>query len=561
VPVFASGSLAETVTSDRPQRVRHAISIALPIALLAFQAVVWWWVPNSPLRALSGFLCVAGMFVSGWIGGLAGGLLTTVASVAPLAWLLLVSPAHTVVRSPPNPAVTLPLFLGLGLLFSVFHERLRRAQHRSRVAESARQDLEHELVEALDEQMFLARIGETFATSLECRETIARIAQMSVEVLGDFLVINLLDGGTLRRLKVACSDPARMELARAFEKLPREQFQPRLVRGAIETRKTQRWSAATPDEVLRPDVTDPAVRRLFDAMGAKSILFVPLIARGETIGVMSVVSSQPGRHYGPGDVRLAEEIARRAALALDNVHLYQTAREAIAARDEVLGVVAHDLRNPLSAIELGARLIQHGLTDGTPADLERPVEAILRGADRANRLIEDLLDIRRAQAGRLELRRGDISPAALLFDVVETHRPLFAARDVVLELDRLSALPAISADRDRLLQVLDNLLGNALKFTPQGGRVTAGGRDDGSAVVFWVADTGPGLPADEVSHLFDRFWQAGEDDRRGLGIGLAIARQVVEAHGGEIWATSESGHGTIVSFAIPARRLTSPSSV
>jgi signal transduction histidine kinase len=301
------------------------------------------------------------------------------------------------------------------------------------------------------------------------------------------------------------------------------------------------------------------VRALFDAMAAKSILFVPLIARGETIGVMSVVSSQPDRHYGPGDVRLAEEVARRAALALDNVHLYQVAREAIAARDEVLGVVAHDLRNPLSAIELGARLIQHRLIDGMP-DLERPVAAILRGADRANRLIEDLLDIRRAQAGRLELRREDLAPAALLFDVVEAHRPLFAARDVVLELDRLSALPAISADRDRLLQVLENVLGNALKFTPQGGRVTAGGYDDGDRVVFRVADTGPGLPADEVSHLFDRFWQAGEDDRRGLGIGLAIARQVVEAHGGEIWATSESGRGTIVSFAIPARRATSPSS-
>jgi signal transduction histidine kinase len=222
----------------------------------------------------------------------------------------------------------------------------------------------------------------------------------------------------------------------------------------------------------------------------------------------------------------------------------------------VLGVVAHDLRNPLTAIELGARLIQHGLADGSPVELERPVEAILRGADRANRLIEDLLDIRRVQAGRLELRREDIAPTALLFDVVEAHQPLFAARDVALELVSVSALPAIAADRDRLLQVFENLLGNALKFTPHGGRVTAGAYDDGNRVVFSVADTGPGLPAHEVAHLFDRFWQAREGDHRGLGIGLAIAREVVEAHGGEIWADSESGRGTTVSFAIPA---TSPS--
>jgi GAF domain-containing protein len=181
------------------------------------------------------------------------------------------------------------------------------------------------------------------------------------------------------------SATARAELARAFENLPREQFQPSLVRVAIETRTTQRWCAATPDEVLRSDAADPAVRSLFAAVEARAVLFVPLIARGETIGVMSVVTSEPGRRYGASDVRLAEEVARRAALALDNVHLYQTARDAIATRDEVLGVVAHDLRNPLSAIELGARLIKHGLADGSADGLEHPVEAILRGANRANR--------------------------------------------------------------------------------------------------------------------------------------------------------------------------------
>jgi signal transduction histidine kinase len=126
-----------------------------------------------------------------------------------------------------------------------------------------------------------------------------------------------------------------------------------------------------------------------------------------------------------------------------------------------------------------------------------------------------------------------------------------SAAQLHLELDVPSTLPTLWVDRDRVIQVFENLLANAMKFTPRGGRVTIGGREDAGGVVFRVADTGPGISPDKLSHLFDRFWQARDADRRGMGLGLAIAKQVVEAHGGEIWAESQVGRGTTFFFTIP----------
>ncbi|MGZ5968194.1 MAG: ATP-binding protein [Polyangiales bacterium] len=655
-------------------RARFAAAVLLPFVVLAIQSAAWPF-----LQPFSWFLFVAGVFLSSWMGGLLAGFLATLTSAA-LVWFYFLPPAHVFAKHQPNYFVSLALFLALGVLFSVFQERLRRAERSSRVAdeslraseaklagifstafdaiisvdddqrivlynsaaaqlfgytreevlgkpvtllmpdqfrslhaqhvrrfaagtETARamsvrpgtivglrkngeefpaeasiskldvnqrrlftvvlrdvtvqRRLERDLVKALDEQKLLASVGEMLASSLDPTETIVRVAQVSVELMGDFLIVDMLEEGTLRRLKVAHSDPAQADLARALERLPPEQFQPPPVLSALETKQTQLWREEIGDEVLRGHFPDADVRSLVKAMHAKSTMYVPLVAGGEAIGVMSFLSSKPDRHYDASDVRLAEEIARRAALALNNARLYKMACEAIEARDEILGVVAHDLRNPLSAIQLGAHVILSGLRPESRGKLQGSVEAILRSAKRANRLIEDLLEMRRAQVGRLTLRREDISATQMLVDLVEAQRPLLSAAMLALELDLPPALPNISADRDRVLQVFENLLGNATKFTPRGGKVTVGAFQQGDSVVFWVRDTGPGIPLDEVSHLFEKFWQVHDTDRRGVGLGLAIAKLVVEAHGGEIWAESDVGRGTTFFFTIPTSPRTS----
>ena len=282
---------------------------------------------------------------------------------------------------------------------------------------------------------------------------------------------------------------------------------------------------------------------------------VPLIARNVVVGVMSFLSSIPGRSYGPADVRLAEEIARRAALALENSRLYRLAHEAIAARDEVLGIVTHDLRNPLNAISMQASLLRGRWGDPERA-YPKAVDAIERAVHRMNRLIEDLLDVSCIEAGQLSIEQRRVRTAQVVTEALDGQRTMASAGDLELQLELVQEMPDLWADRDRLLQVFENLIGNALKVTPPGGRITVGAAPRAGEALFWVADTGPGMPAENLARAFDRFWQARKTSRRGAGLGLAIVKGIVEAHGGRVWLDSTVGRGTTAFFTIP----TAPSS-
>jgi signal transduction histidine kinase len=169
-----------------------------------------------------------------------------------------------------------------------------------------------------------------------------------------------------------------------------------------------------------------------------------------------------------------------------------------------------------------------------------------------NRLIEDLLDVARMEAGTLSLSPTPQPTESLLREAVEAAQPL--AGEVHLLLEEPGALPPVLADRDRLLQVFSNLLGNALKFTPRGGQVRVGARAQDEHVRFYVRDTGPGLNEDALAHIFDRFWQLDRKDRRGAGLGLSIVKGLVEAHGGRLRVESEPGHGSTFSFTVPVAR-------
>jgi signal transduction histidine kinase len=224
----------------------------------------------------------------------------------------------------------------------------------------------------------------------------------------------------------------------------------------------------------------------------------------------------------------------------------------LAARDEVLGIVAHDLRNPLQSIRLASQLLGAQLADhGDDGRGQKSVETIERSCGRAERLLRDLLDVTRSEAGHLALDRQPLSARQLVMDGVEAQQLLAASAELQLRLDVAADLPRVLGDRDRLLQVLENLIGNAVKFTPPRGQVTVGAAEVGDAVHFWVADTGTGIDADNLPHVFDRFWQAGRTERRGAGLGLAVCQGIVLAHLGRIWVDSTKGTGTIVHFTVP----------
>jgi signal transduction histidine kinase len=243
---------------------------------------------------------------------------------------------------------------------------------------------------------------------------------------------------------------------------------------------------------------------------------------------------------------ITNEIAR-----VQLARLYDDAREAADAREEVLKIVSHDLRNPLSTIGMAAEMILETEDEAAQA---RGVGIIRRTSERMNRMVQDLLDVAKLETGRLAIEVEDTTVGSLIDESVETLAPLAVEKGLALSAVLAPDLPGIHVDRGRILQVLSNIVGNAIKFTPDGGQITLHARTEVDAVRFAVSDTGPGIQPDQLQRIFGRFWQARPSDRRGLGLGLTIAKSIVEAHGGRIGAESRLGEGTEFWFTVPVAR-------
>jgi signal transduction histidine kinase len=242
----------------------------------------------------------------------------------------------------------------------------------------------------------------------------------------------------------------------------------------------------------------------------------------------------------------------RAALLRNEREARAAAEAAVKARDEVLRIVAHDIGNSLSAVKIHAMVLERTLpADG--AEARKRTEAIRHLTQQMDRLRQDLLDVAAIEAGRLSFEPGETSLPRVMDEVLGTVAEQAEEKGLAVECAFADDLPAVWADRERLQQVLGNLVGNAVKFTPAGGRILVrADRGEHGEVRVAVEDTGPGIPPEHLEHVFDRFWQARSTRRAGAGLGLAIARGVVEAHGGRITARSEVGKGTTFEFTLPA---------
>jgi PAS domain S-box-containing protein len=400
------------------------------------------------------------------------------------------------------------------------------------------------------EQRFLTEASVVLSSSLDYEQTLASVARLAVQQIADWCAVDLIDEhGHLRRLNIASADPAKSALHAALEQVPLDQERSFMLRSVIEGGRPTVIEHVTP-ELLESIAQRPEHLQALLATGVTSLMAVPLMARGQPLGVLLFGSSTASRVYGQDDLRLAEALAGRAAMAIDNARLYRAAVEATELRDQVLGVVAHDLRNPLSAILLQARALKR---PGPEPERRsgKSSDAIDRAVMRMNRLIQDLLDVGLMESGQLTIERARVAARELVTGAVDMHRPLASSSSLDLRVDLDRHVPDVWGDRDRLLQVFDNLIGNAIKFTRAGGDITVGAAPIDHEVVFWVADTGNGIAPEHLPRVFDRFWQATRTGRHGAGLGLPITKGIVEAHGGRIWVESTPGKGSTFSFTIP----------
>ncbi|WP_052517935.1 PAS domain S-box protein [Archangium violaceum] len=402
------------------------------------------------------------------------------------------------------------------------------------------------------EQRFLAAAGALLAESIDYEATLRQVARLTVPDLADACVVYLrTPEDQVGIAAVEHVDPHMTAFVREIrQRYPVRLDAPSGVGHVIRTGQSELVRELSPEQV-RALAHDEEHHRMLLRLGMRSYLCVPLCARGEVVGaILMIMVEQSKRRQGPESLALAQELARRAALAIDNARLYRTAREATRARNEMLGVVAHDLRNPLHAILLQAHSLGLKLKAATlPDSMQNVVSNIETSVRRMDRLVEDLLTVTRMEAGRLSVQPTRESPETLVNEALGGVRPL-AERHALRGAVGMD-LPQVLADRDRVLQVFSNLLGNALKFTPLEGLVEVGAALEGTHVCFWVRDSGPGLSSAQQGRVFDRFWQADARDQRGAGLGLTICKGLVEAHGGRIWVESTPGGGSTFRFTLP----------
>jgi signal transduction histidine kinase len=401
-----------------------------------------------------------------------------------------------------------------------------------------------------EEQAFLAEAGAILASSLEYEDTLNRIAGFAARKFADLCLVNLIEEGGVQRLKTFTRDPSKAWIGDLLMRVPIDPARSRLLSTILETKRPLLMEAVPQEQIDIWSQTEE-YRQVLEVIPVGSIIGAPLLAHGKAVGSLWLIRSTASTPYAPSDLRLAQALAERAALAIENARNYRAAQRAVEARDSLMGIVAHDLRNPLGSILMQTAMLKRS-GDQAERRSRKPVESIERGAKRMNRLIQDLLDVTKLEAGRLSIQQARVDPGRQVSDAVEAQRTLADAASLTIESYVEPDLPEVWADRERLLQVFENLIGNAIKFTNPGGRIDVGATRGNAEVLFRVSDTGAGIDATNLPHVFDRFWQAPGARRHGAGLGLPIVKGIVEAHHGRIWAESEAGHGSTFFFTIPA---------
>ncbi len=409
-----------------------------------------------------------------------------------------------------------------------------------------------------DALRFLAAASAELSASLDYRGALTSVAHLAIPSIADFCIIAIVGPeGAVARLAAAHVDATRVAQLEALA--DHDLGDPDAAGSACQVMRTSR--AALIDELEQDPGSDDPRRHLMHACGARSWLCVPIQGRGRTIGAITFGAAGSGRRLAAADLRVAEDLAVRVSVAVENARLYHDAQEANRAKDQFLATVSHELRTPLTAILGWTRMLRSPQLDDERR--RRGLETIERSARAQTQLIEDLLDISRIISGKLRLEPRSIDPVDPIDAAFEAVLPTAEAKNVRMTRVLATNAGPIVADPDRLQQVVWNLLTNAVKFTPRGGAVEVRLRRDESSAEITVSDTGQGIPTAFLRHVFELFRQADAEFTRkhgGLGIGLAITRHLVELHGGTIAVESEGeGRGATFIVRLPLGPLRIPS--
>lgn len=401
---------------------------------------------------------------------------------------------------------------------------------------------------------FLAEAGALLSSSLDHVATLRHIAGLVVPTLADWCTIDLLDGeGGIERVAVEHIDQRK---AGAIAKFARR-YPPTLnsdlwIAGVIRQGRSALIPEVTP-EILDSFVRTAGQKKLLQELGLSSVMIVPLIARGTPLGSIVFVADGSRRRYTEDDLEVAEELAARAALAIENSRLFDQSRAATEAKSDFLAVMSHELRTPLTAIIGYAELLQLGVPDAVTPRQREQAERIEVSSRHLLQLIEEILTLVTLDSGERRLRPEELRVNDLLHHAATIIEPMARAKGLALVISEAEEDPTVTSDADNLLQILLNLLSNAVKFT-SAGEIRLNARIEDRFLVLEVQDAGIGMDADDLRRIFEPFWQVERPITRsagGTGLGLTISRRLADLLGAEIEVESQVGVGSTFRVHLP----------
>lgn len=409
---------------------------------------------------------------------------------------------------------------------------------------------------------FAADATAALSSSLDYHKTLKTVAELAVPRLGDWCAVDMLEDNELRRLAVVHREPKRLHVVHELTRMRPPRLDSPIGSGNVISTGRPELYEELPEELLVAAAEgDVELIQFIQAMDLRSLMSVPLMARGHPIGAIVCVMAESGRRFTKADLKLAQEFAARASLAIENSLLYREAEEARKraegadrAKAQFLAAMSHELRTPLNAIAGYAELLAYGVL-GSITDRQREaLERITRSQKTLLSLINDILNFSKLREGFVDVVSEDVLLDALLNTLVDWIEPQRHAKRLRYKYERCPPDVVVRGDREKIQQVMTNLLSNAVKFTPPGGAVTLECTEENGTVAISVRDTGPGIPADKLEAIFEPFVQINRDanpSAQGTGLGLAISRDLARAMGGDIRATSQVGKGSTFIFTLP----------
>jgi PAS domain S-box-containing protein len=406
---------------------------------------------------------------------------------------------------------------------------------------------------------FLAEAAEMLGATMDYDKSLSLTGVLAVPAMADWCSVELVADGdnaersTRRRIFVAQADPATRTLIEDLEQAhPEETCFPFAVRAVIRSGHPELVSHVDQDGLASLTV-DESWRDAIRVLGSKSYLCVPLSTQDRILGALTLVASVSGRHYDDEDLRMAQRLAHHVANAVERAWFKERAERAVAVRNDVLAIVSHDLRTPLNTIQMASTVLR-GEVDHP--QVRARLDAVDRAVKRADSLIRDLLDVARAETGSLSITPVACRIRPMINDAIASFSTQAQTREISLSTEVAESEDRVLADPVRIVQVLANLIGNALRYVTRGGKVAVRAELRGGEWVLAVVDDGPGIPEPLIPHLFQPFSQSHKRPVRtgAVGLGLSICRSIVDAHGGRIWLDREHTSGARFCFTLPIAR-------